>query len=159
MKTPTKPPVKPVKKDSGLGLLCFLLLLGATFAVKELFIVDNDIEIRTKFSGQSWQLNQQMLRKYWHDSQQIVGGWLAPLGANVGRESQQMLDRASAALSSPQNFCIPTDRVANTWQRLNPLATETETEDEREKSHPNVKSQPMPAPTPANWCVTTRIKK
>ena len=44
------------------GIVC--LLVGGTFAAKTVFLVDNDLENQTEFSGKNWQLDRKNARRY-----------------------------------------------------------------------------------------------
>ncbi|WP_310425725.1 hypothetical protein [Chamaesiphon sp. VAR_48_metabat_135_sub] len=44
------------------GIIC--LLVGGTFAAKTVFLVDNDMESQTEFSGKNWQLDRKNAQKY-----------------------------------------------------------------------------------------------
>jgi hypothetical protein len=58
------------------GIIC--LLVGGTLAAKTVFLVDNDLETQTEFSGENWQINPQSVQKYTNKiekfaNRQIVG--------------------------------------------------------------------------------------
>jgi hypothetical protein len=114
-----KPVVKSDKKfekkssNGWLSVAVICLLASGTFGAKVLLLVDNDLELKTKFAGKSWQLDKQSLKKYADDFDRfITESSIEPIGRSLQQESMQMVDRANAALSEPKNWCIPTSEIA-----------------------------------------------
>jgi hypothetical protein len=115
MKPVVKSDKKPVVKSSNtwLWIAVICLLASGTFGAKVLLLVDNDLELKTKFAGTSWQLDKQSLRKYADDFDRFISSDLIkPIGASIQQESNQLLNQAIAALSEPQNWCVPTSDLA-----------------------------------------------
>ncbi len=52
------------------GVIC--LLVGGTLAAKMVFLVDNDLESKTEFSGKNWQLNSESVQKYTSDIERLA---------------------------------------------------------------------------------------
>jgi hypothetical protein len=122
MKPVVKSDKKPVVKSSNnwLWIAVICLLASGTFGAKVLLLVDNDLELKTKFAGQSWQLNKQSLQKYADDFDRFISSDLIkPIGASLQQESTQLLDRANTALSEPQSWCIPTSDLATMFNQPN----------------------------------------
>jgi hypothetical protein len=121
---------KKVDKKSSTGWLptgVICLLAGGTIAARMLLLVDNDLEIKTKFAGKSWQLDLPAIRKYVSDTEKFATDYLNPLGANLQQESTQAIDRAGAVLTDPKNWCIPTSDLSAMFNRSdnsNPIANE-----------------------------------
>jgi hypothetical protein len=131
MKPVVKSDKKIEKKSSNgwLSVAVICLLASGTFGAKLLLLVDNDLELKTKFAGKSWQLDKQSLRKYADDFDRFIADDLIkPIGASLQQESTQLLNRANTALSEPQNWCIPTSDLAGIFnQTNNSTATKTPT--------------------------------
>jgi hypothetical protein len=129
MKPVVKSDKKPEKKSSNnwLWVAVIFLLASGTFGAKVLLLVDNDLELKTKFAGTSWQLDKQSLQKHADDFDRFISNDLVkPIGASLQQESTQLLDRAATALSEPQSWCIPTaDLVTMFNQSNNSTATKT----------------------------------
>lgn len=92
------------------GLIC--LLAGATIATKTLFLVDNDLENKTKFAGENWQLDSQSVQKYTSDIEKFTAQNLNPLGASLSQQSTQLLTRAGDTLADPKNWCVSGSQLA-----------------------------------------------
>jgi hypothetical protein len=122
MKPVVKSDKKPEKKSSN-GWLCvavICLLASGTFGAKVLLLVDNDLELKTKFAGKSWQLDKQSLQKYADDFDRFISSDLIkPIGASIQQESTQLLNQATTALSEPQNWCIPTSDLGAIFNQSN----------------------------------------
>jgi hypothetical protein len=122
MKPVIKSDKKPVVKSSNtwLWVAVICLLASGTFGAKVLLLVDNDIELRTKFAGKSWQLDKQSLQKYADDFDRFIADDLIkPIGASIQQESTQLLNQATTALSEPQNWCIPTSDLGAIFNQSN----------------------------------------
>jgi hypothetical protein len=122
MKPVVKSDKKPEKKSSN-GWLCvavICLLASGTFGAKVLLLVDNDLELKTKFAGKSWQLDKQSLQKYADDFDRFISSDLIkPIGTSIQQESTQLLNQATAAMSEPQNWCIPTSDFSAIFNQSN----------------------------------------
>ncbi len=154
---PAKAPAKTVKKGYShwLSIGFFLLLVGGTFASRHLFLVDNDLEINTKFSGKSWQLSTRSIRQDLDTIERETAKLLVPLGITLQHQSAQLLHSAGEALSHPQNLCVSTadfSTVLEGAKSLNPLVVE-------DPSKPPTSAAKTPSvrttPTSQNWCITT----
>jgi hypothetical protein len=170
MNPPAKPPAAPAKAPAKtankgyphwLSIGFFLLLVGGTFASRHLFLVDNDLEINTKFSGKSWQLSTRSIRQDLDAIERQTSQLLAPLGTTIQTQSNQWLNSAGKALSQPQNLCISNANLSTVLdgaKSLNALVIE-------DASHPKTSTPPTKAPSiqqkPADrdWCITTGVKK
>lgn len=156
---PAKAPAKTAKKGYShwLSIPLFLLLVGGTFASRHLFLVDNDLEINTKFSGQSWQLNARSIRQDLDAIERETVKLLVPLGVTLQHQSAQLLHSASEALSHPQNLCVSTADISTVLEgakTLNPLVVE-----DPNKPSTTAAKTPHNNPVSQNWCITTGAKK
>ena len=106
MTSPT-PDKKSAPKSSfkwlSTGFIC--LLIGGTIAAKMVFLIDDDLEIKTKFAGKSWQLNSQSVKKEIANLEISTRQYLQPLWANIQQQSHHSIDRMGNALAS-QNWCV-----------------------------------------------------
>jgi hypothetical protein len=123
------------KKSSNFWLsVAVICLLGSgTFGAKVLLLVDNDLELKTKFAGQSWQLDKQSLKKYADDFDRfITESSIEPIGASLQHESTQIINNTNAALSEPKTWCLPTsDFAAMFGQSNNSTTTKATTSNDR----------------------------
>lgn len=180
MKTPAKSPKTPTKttkKSSldwlSLGFIC--LLVGGTIGAKTLLLIDNDLEIKTKFSGKTWQLNSQSIEQYVNLIEKFASQQLHPLGEEVRQQSSQIIARTGDALASQQDLCISTSQFSTVLahaKSLNPVAVDhpTPTKADLPPAAPNRKvlpiSRSIPTKNPVqtnpvdrDWCITTGVKK
>jgi hypothetical protein len=129
------------------GFIC--LLVGGTIAAKMVFLVDDDLEIKTKFGGTSWQLNSQSIKKYATDLERSSSQYLQPLWATTQQQSSHLIEQTSNALAS-QNLCVSIPKSLDIHSKidLNPTTSKTE----RQKS-----SSKQPATTSdlaaQSWCL------
>ncbi|WP_310487123.1 hypothetical protein [Chamaesiphon sp. VAR_69_metabat_338] len=129
-----KPVVKsdkkiPPKKSSNawLSVSVICLLASGTFGAKVLLLVDNDLELKTKFAGQSWQLDKNSLKKYADDFDRFVTeSSIEPIGASLQQESINIVNSTNAALSEPRTLCLPTSDLAAMFNQ-SPDSTATKT--------------------------------
>jgi hypothetical protein len=176
MTSPAKPPSKASAKTSkgaskgsfswlSIGVVC--LLVGGTFGAKSLLLVDNDLEMKTKFRGKTWQLNSHSIRQYINSienftSQKVI----RPVGENLRQQSSQILTRTGDILANQQDLCISTAKVSSVFgqaKSLNPLAVDSP-ESIKALASLVVKTTPIETPVQAppvdrNWCITTGVKK
>jgi hypothetical protein len=172
-KVEKKPDKKVAKKNPShwLSIGIIALLVGGTISAKHVFLVDEDIEITTKFSGKSWQISSQSLRKYAADLDRVTHQYLAPVGAQIGQQSQQFLNRAGDALAERKDWCIPRPQFSSTAANPKDLnSTESErptTEKAKTRSSKlsaqlkknRVANQPNLDRSSQDWCITTGTKK
>lgn len=139
-KSQPKPPTPKPNTSNGWLSWCFIcLLIGGTIAAKNVFLVDNDLEIKTKFAGQSWQLNSQSVKKSATDFGIASRQYLQPLWTNVSQQSTHLLSEAQNALTE-QNWCVSS---ANSTISAHPKASKID------------RKQPLPTQPPAEqrWCL------
>ena len=150
-KSQTKPPnPKPNSSTNWLswGFIC--LLVGGTLAAKTVFLVDNDIEIKTKFAGQNWQLNSQSIKKYAADFEVSSRQYLQPWLATLDRESTHLMKQASATLANHQNWCVSSPNFAT---NLAPDNNSNSSAAAHPKVNKTARQQPLPtSPTERRWC-------
>jgi hypothetical protein len=105
--TSSKPDPKSAPKSSinWLATGFFCLLVGGTLAAKTVFLVDDNLEIKTKFAGQSWQLNSQSIKKYAADLEVSSRHYLQPWLAKLDRESTHLVKQASDNLAN-RDWCV-----------------------------------------------------
>lgn len=174
-----KPAVKSDKKvekkvekkgpDLWLSVAFICLLASGTIGAKMLLLVDNDLELKTKFAGQSWQIDKQSLKKYAEDFDRLTTDYVInPIGKSLQQESTQFIDSAGAALVEPKNWCIPTADISamfNNFNNSNSSGSGKSTSDKHEKigavdrhgigkNSPNTNPQ-SPKPVARDLCITT----
>jgi hypothetical protein len=153
-----KPVVKSDKKfekkssNGWLSVAVICLLASGTFGAKVLLLVDNDLELKTKFAGKTWQLDKQSLKKYADDIDRfITESSIEPIGRSLQQESMQIINRANAALSEPKNWCIPTSEIAAMFKKT-PNATASGTSKSAGKKNQSSSSA-------EDLCLTTGNRK
>jgi hypothetical protein len=159
------------------GFIC--LFVGGAIATKTLLTVDNDLEIKTKFRGQSWQVNLQSIRKYTTEIDKFIEREFSPIGVVLRKQSTQLLTRTNEILTVRRDWCVPTPELSTVLaqaKKLNPLesdrSTLSETDRPREFSTDLKQTAHRPSPnqiqpphlpnsdrTVSNWCFTTGTKK
>jgi hypothetical protein len=154
-----KPVVKSDKKfekkssNGWLSIAVICLLASGTFGAKVLLLVDNDLELKTKFAGKTWQLDKQSLKKYADDIDRfITESSIEPLGASLQQESIQMIDRANAALSEPKTWCLPTSEIAAMFKQSSHNSTAIGTSKSAANQHESSRSA-------EDLCITTGNRK
>jgi hypothetical protein len=183
MKSSTKPSAKTPAKNSKNGSFDWLslsficLLVGGTIGAKMLLLVDNDLEIKTKFSGKTWQVNSQSIRQYVNDLEKFTSKQLHPLGAELQQQSTQLVNRAGDALAKRKDLCVSKSGLSTILTKAK-ILTPSEAEksalgkaDERVKLTPN-KAQPSQlsidnknnsaittATADRDWCISIGNKK
>lgn len=157
-----------------IGTIC--LLVGGTIAAKSVLLVNEDIEITTKFSGKSWQINSQSLRKYATDLDRLTHRYIDPVGTQLGQQSNQLITKTGDALAERKDWCIPKvqlSSIAAKTKDFNPIASEPPTADKSigaklpndKVSQPFSRSkndkftQPQADRSSQDWCITTGRKK
>ncbi len=130
------------------GFIC--LLISGTIAAKMVFLVDDDLEIKTKFADKSWQLNSQSIKEHVANLEISSRQYLQPMWANIQQQSKHLIQQADNALSS-QNWCIsiPTlDRHSLSIDSAHPKSTDTERQ-QHSRQQPTTSSDL----TARNWCL------
>jgi hypothetical protein len=187
MKTSTKPPEKasgkaPAKNAKNgsfdwlsLGFIC--LLVGGTVGAKTLLLVDNDLEIKTKFSGKTWQLDSQSIRQYVNSLEKFTYQKLNPLGAELQQQSTHLFNRAGDALSEGKDLCVsksqvstiltkakiltPSDESSTIDKAKTPVKPTTSKVSPSSPSSTATKNQPTPTADTIDrdWCISIGNKK
>jgi hypothetical protein len=168
-KVEQKPDKKVTKKSTSywlsIGIIC--LLVGGTIAARQVFLVDEDIEITTKFSGKSWQISSQSLRKSVADLDRFTHQYLDPVGAQIGQQAQQLITQAGDALAERKDWCIPRPQFSSTSahpKELNSTESERPTTDKArartsklsaQLKQDRVANQPNLDRSSQDWCITT----
>jgi hypothetical protein len=145
-----KPVVKSDKKNlpkkssnTWLSVAVICLLASGTFGAKVLLLVDNDLELKTKFAGQSWQLDKQSLKKYADDFDRfIIESSIDPIGKSIQQESIQIINSTNAALSEPRTWCLPTADLAAMFKQ-SPESTANKANTSTAKKQPNLIAKDM----------------
>ena len=134
------------------GFIC--LLIGGTIAAKMVFLVDEDLEIKTKFAGKSWQLNSQSIKKYATDLEKSSRQYLQPLWATTQQQSNHLIQQAENALSS-QKWCIaiPKSLVNSLEDRSNSTDSAHPTSKTERKQHSRQQPTTTPDLAAQNWCL------
>ncbi|AFY95433.1 hypothetical protein [Chamaesiphon minutus] len=153
-KVETKPDKNVKKKSTSYWLSIGIigLLVGGTIAAKHVFLVDEDIEITTKFSGKSWQISSQSIRKSLVDLDRFTHHYLDPVSAQIGQQSQQLLAQAGDALSERKDWCIPKLQFSSTSATIKDINS-TQLKKDRVANQPNLERSSQ------DWCITTGTKK
>lgn len=129
------------------GFIC--LLIGGTIAAKMVFLVDEDLEIKTKFAGKSWELNSQSIKKYAADLERSSSQYLQPLWATTQQQSSHFIEQTGNALAS-QNWCVSIPRYLDNHSKI---------ESAHPTGKPERKQPPSQQPTitsdsvDRNWCL------
>jgi hypothetical protein len=151
-KSQPKPPTPKPKNSSdwlSWGFIC--LLIGGTLAAKNVFLVDNDLEIKTKFAGQSWQLNSQSVKKYATDFSIASRQYLQPLWTNVAQQSTHLLSEANDALTNRQNWCVS---IANfSLPENNSSSLHSHGDSTKTSKTDRQQLQPVPPAAERRWCL------
>ncbi len=116
-------PAKPVNSKNktnspdflSVGAIC--LFAAGVLAAKIVFLVDNDLEIKTKFSGQSWQLNSQSIRHYFSELGKFAAQYLHPLSDKLRQQSTAVISNTSNALKHPQKLCVSRSQLTTIVDR------------------------------------------
>lgn len=154
-----KPVVKSDKKippnkssNAWLSAAVIFLLASGTFGAKVLLLVDNDLELKTKFAGQSWQLDKLALKKYADDFDRfITESSIEPIGVSLQQESTKIIDSTNAALSEPRTWCLPTSDLSSIFnQSHNATAPKTST---------SATTKNVPNPSDKDLCINTGDRK
>jgi hypothetical protein len=182
MKTPTKAPEKTPAKNTKKGPFDWLslgfigLLVGGTVGAKTLLLVDNDLEIKTKFSGKTWQLDSQSIRQYVSSLENFTYQKLKPLGAELQQQSTQLFNRAGDALSAGKDLCVAKSQVSTILTKAKILTpsegsspldkAQTPIEPKTSTGSPSsrslaTKNQPATTTDPVDrdWCISIGNKK
>jgi hypothetical protein len=172
---PLKPPApsKSNKNDPSdwLSTSVICLFAAGVLAAKMVFLVDNELEIKTKFGGQNWQLNSPSVRKYATDAKKITSQYLiSPLDRSLRQESSKLIVRAGNALTDRQNLCVSTSQLSTiltTAKSLNPIESDNsnppiagnaKVPKTADRSIPS-KHNTSTVQRDPNWCITTGVKK
>ena len=116
------------------GFVC--LLVGGGIATQALLTVDNDLEINTKFRGQSWQVNLQSIRKYTTEIGKFIDREFSQMGVVVRQQSTQLLIRTNEILNVRRDWCVPTPELSTVLaqaKQLNPLESDRSTLSETDR--------------------------
>jgi hypothetical protein len=118
------------------GIIC--LLVGGTLAAKTVFLVDNELESKTEFSGENWQLNPESVQKYTNNIEKLAYQYIDRLTQLPDRQawcgsaseiSMVLAKAKSLNLIELNNLAagkadiivkIPTNKVIQTDRRLIP---------------------------------------
>jgi hypothetical protein len=165
---------KPDKKSSSnwLSWGFIFLLAGGTLAAKMLLLVDNDLEIKTKFAGKSWQLDSQSLRKSVANIEKSTYNYFTPIGDSLRQQSTQLLGQADKIRVDSKDVCIVTAELSNILAQaksFNPIESAHPTADKTDRvgqttSRSNrvtqISTRPnSTTPTDRERCATTGVKK
>ncbi len=167
-----KPPTTSALERIGAGF--FWLLLSGTLAAKVLLLVDNDLEITTKFSGKNWQINIQPLRKYALGLNNFVDRQFSPIANLLHQQSDRLIARTGNILATRKDWCIPISQLPTILihtKRSTPIFFDDTTLDRADRLVilPDTNSLPSAQPpeysldtAPAidpkpvkDWCITT----
>ncbi|WP_373544214.1 hypothetical protein [Chamaesiphon sp.] len=154
------------------GFIC--LLIGGTIAAKTLLLIDTDLEIKTKFRGQSWQVNLQSSRKYMTEIDKVIEREFSPIGVLLRKQSTQLLAQTNDLLAVRRDWCLPTPEISTILaqaKQLNPLEsdryTPSKTDRLKQPAHRHSPNQTTLTPHPlvnsdravSDWCFATGTKK
>jgi hypothetical protein len=144
------PKSTPKSSTNWLATGFFCLLVGGTLAAKTVFLVDDNLEIKTKFAGQNWQLNSQSVKKYAADLEVSTRQYLQPWLVKLDRESTHLIKQTSNNLAN-RHWCVPIpsflassvpDNNSNSLATAHPKASKTD------RQH----SLPVQPAAEQRWC-------
>ena len=157
------------KSSSKLLVSVSLCLLVGGMAAINLFVVDDNKEVRTKFSSKDWQANLQSIGRSTNDIYKLAHQQLVPVGKVLQQQSIQLIARTNNTLAIHRNWCVPTAELSTVLSQLkqfNPLESTNSTPSQADRpfdlqinkvkqtSNPDVKTQAV-----KDWCFSTGTKK
>jgi len=159
---------EPKSSNKWLVLLSIYLLVGGMAAIN-LFVVDDDLEVRTKFSSKDWQANLQSIERSTNDLNKFAYQQFVPMGKVLQQQSIQLITHTNNTLAIHRNWCIPTAELSSVLSQLeqfNPIESTNSTSSQsarlfdlqinqiKQISTPDVKTQAV-----KDWCFSTGTKK
>ncbi len=159
---------KPKSSAKLLGSVSLCLLLGG-IAASSLFVVDGDLEVKTKFSSKDWEANLQSIERSTNDIYKLAHQQLVPVGKVLQQQSIQLIARTNNTLSIHRNWCIPTAELSTVLSQLeqfNPIESTNSASNQsarpfdlqinkvKQTSNLDVKIQAV-----KDWCFSTGTKK
>ncbi len=163
-----KPKSDPKSSVNWLQWTTICLSIGSIIAIRMLFVVDKDLEIKTKIGGNSWQLNSQSIDAAASDIEQFTIQQIDPHLQTLSQKSQQLFFQAGSAISARRDWCISKSQISTALDRLknlNPLEADRpiQTKDsyaKPTKRTPQASQQKLQVDSANdNLCVTTGVTK
>ncbi|WP_310483738.1 hypothetical protein [Chamaesiphon sp. VAR_48_metabat_403] len=144
------------------------LSIGSIIAFRMLFIIDKDLEIKTKIGGNSWQLNSQSIRATVTDIQKFTTQHINPHLQSLSQKSQQLFSQTGSAISARRDWCISKSQISTALDKvknLNPLEADRQIQSKDTYAKPPQKTSQTNQQKPQvdsandNLCVTTGVAK
>jgi uncharacterized FlgJ-related protein len=143
------------------------LSIGSVIAAKMLFVVDKDLEIKTKIGGNSWKLNSQSIRVAASNAKNFTVQHINPQLKILNRQSQQLFTQTSDTITARRDWCISKSQVSTALDKvknLDPLEADPPTQSKASyanatKKLPKLTQQKTQPDRIDNWCVTTGVAK
>jgi hypothetical protein len=163
-----KPNSDPKNSVNWLQWTTICLSIGSIIAIRMLFVVDRDLEIKTKIGGNSWQLNSQSISATATDIQKFTTQHIEPHLQTLSHKSQQMFSQTRDAISARRDWCISKSQISTTLDKvknLNPLEADLPVRGKDSYAKPdrktlqNSQQNPQANSTNDNLCVTTGVAK
>jgi len=159
---------EPKSSDKWLVSISICLLVGGMAAIN-LFVVDDDLDVRTNFSSKDWQANLQSIERSTNDINKFAHQQFVPMGKVLQQQSIQLIARTNNTLAIHRNWCIPTAELSSILSQLeqfNPIESTNSTSSQsarpldlqinqvKQTSAPDAKTQAV-----KDWCFSTGTKK
>ncbi|MCY7337110.1 MAG: hypothetical protein LH613_13005 [Chamaesiphon sp.] len=158
---------EPKSSDKWLVSISICLLVGGMAAIN-LFVVDDDLDVRTNFRSKDWQANLQSIERSTNDINKFAHQQFVPMGKVLQQQSIQLIARTNNTLAIHRNWCIPTElsTVLSQLEQFNPIESTNSTSSQsarpfdlqinqvNQTSAPDVKTQAV-----KDWCFSTGTKK
>jgi hypothetical protein len=143
------------------------LSIGSVVAAQMLFVVDKDLEIKTKIGGNSWKLNSQSIQVAATNAKKFTVQHINPQLKTLDRQSHQLFTQTSDTITARRDWCISKLQVSTALDKvksLNPLEAERSTPSKASytnatKKLPKLTQQKTQTDPIDNWCVTTGVAK
>ena len=157
------------KSSSKLLVSVSICLLVGGIAASSLFVVDDDLDVKTKFSSKDWQANLESIDRSTNNIYKFAHQQLVPVGKVLQQQSIQLIARTNNTLAIHRNWCIPTAELSTVLSQLeqfNPIESTNSVSSQsarpfdlqinkvKQTSAPDVKTQAV-----KDWCFSTGIKK
>jgi hypothetical protein len=115
-----------------IGTIC--LFIGGTIAAKTVFLVDNDLETKSKLNAANWRLDANSARKYTEDLQKFSRPYLDSPGEKLRQRFSQFSPQSSWCESAREISLVLAEANLLNWA-------------------------PQGGNVPESWCIQPKVKK